>query len=49
MIYWAGLTEGDFGSAYLCPTCDNLYQLQQPVDYEYAPFDSYFNEIKERK
>lgn len=48
MIYWAGLTEGDFGYVYLCPTCDEIYQKQQP-DYDYAPFDSYLIEVRDNK
>ena len=28
MIYWVGITDGDFNSGYTCLTCENIIEIK---------------------
>jgi hypothetical protein len=51
MIYWVGLTEGDFGTLYMCPACYDIYNFSlKDVDIDdYPPFESNFIELRDFK
>lgn len=33
LYYWVGLTEGDFGTAYCCPTCHEIMKLDSENEF----------------
>jgi hypothetical protein len=47
MNYWVGLTEGDFGTLYMCPACYQLYYIANEGNDDYGPFEANFIEMRE--